>query len=112
MPKIRKILLLIESSRAFEQGLLKGIANYSRLQGPWTFYRNIPRVSGGKQFTLPQIKKLNVDGIIVREQEITKQLLTLNIPTIVSPYRKPFDELPNIVTNDRAIGKMAAMHLP
>lgn len=111
MARTRKILLLIESARAFEQGLLKGIAEYSRLQGPWTFYRNIPRVSGGRQFTLPQIRKLNVDGIIVREQDITKQLLTLNIPTIVSPYRKPFEGLPNIVTNDLAIGKMAAQHL-
>ena len=111
MPKTQKILLLIESSRAYEQGLLKGIANYSRLQGPMIFHRNIPRVSGGSRFTLAQIKKLNIDGIIVREQDTTRQLLTLNLPTIVSPYRKPFDGLPNIVTNDRAIGKMAALHL-
>jgi len=111
MPKPRKILLLIESSRAFEQGLLKGIADYSRLHGPMIFYRNIPRVSGGSRLTLARIKKLDLDGIIVREQDITEKLLTLNLPTIVSPYRKAFDGLPNILTNDQAIGKMAATHL-
>jgi LacI family transcriptional regulator len=110
-PKTRKVLLLIESSRAFEQGILKGIADYSHLYGPMIFYRNIPRVSGGSRLTLAQIKKLHPDGIIVREQDITEKLLTLNLPTIVSPYSKPFDGLPNILTNDQAISKMAALHL-
>ena len=110
MDKTKKIMLLIESSRAYEQGILAGIANYSRLHGPWLFYRNIPAVSGGKKITLSQIKKLETDGIIVREQDITEKLLTLNQPTILSPFRKRFDGLSNIITNDRDISRMAVKH--
>ncbi len=90
--------------------MLTGIANYSRLHGPWMFYRNIPAVSGGQKITLAQVKKLDTDGIIVREQDITEKLLTLHQPTIISPYSKPFDGLSNIVTNDTAISQMAVKH--
>ena len=38
MKKQLRVVLLIESSRAFGRGLLAGIAAYSMTHGPWTFY--------------------------------------------------------------------------
>ncbi len=34
-----RILLLLETARGFDRGLLTGIARYASLHGPWTFYR-------------------------------------------------------------------------
>jgi LacI family transcriptional regulator len=111
MARQRKVLVLIESSRAYEQGILRGIAQYSRLHGPWYFFRNIPAVSGGKQITVSEIKKLGVDGIIIREQKNLADIMKLGIPTVISPYSKTFSGFINIVTDDAAIGKMAAEYL-
>lgn len=110
MEKQKKILLLIEPAREYERGILNGIAKYSHLHGPWIFSRNIPPVSGGTTLSVSQIKKLDLDGIIVREPQITKAITSMSLPVIVSPYRKPFTNIPNILTNDNAIGKMAAEH--
>ena len=37
-----KIILLIAPTRAFDRGLLQGIARYANEYGPWTFYREPP----------------------------------------------------------------------
>ncbi len=34
-----RIALLMGTSRAYERGLIRGIANYSTLHGPWNFFR-------------------------------------------------------------------------
>ena len=34
-----RIILLLEATRGFDRGILAGIACYSALKGPWTFYR-------------------------------------------------------------------------
>jgi LacI family transcriptional regulator len=34
-----RIILFLGAARGFDRGLLSGIARYSSLHGPWTFYR-------------------------------------------------------------------------
>ncbi len=111
MSKPKKVLVLMEPSRAYEQGILRGIARYSRLHGPWNFFRNIPAVSGGEQITLSHIKKLEVDGIIIREQKILPDILSLDVPIVICPYSQPVPSFINLVTDDAAIGVMAAEYL-
>ena len=92
---------------------MRGIAKYSDLHGPWIFYWKAPfyRESAGKEVTLSRLKTLDADGIIMREQKKTKEILAMSLPTIVSPYTEQFPGLPNIIPDDAAIGKMAAEHL-
>jgi len=113
MPKIPKVILLVDTARAYGRGLLRGIAKYSDVHGPWIFYWKAPfyRESGGKEVTLSRLKTLDADGIIMREQKKTKEILAMSLPTIVSPYTEQFPGLPNIIPDDAAIGKMAAEHL-
>jgi LacI family transcriptional regulator len=54
---------------------------------------------------------LDANGIIMREQKKTKEIITMGLPTIISPYKKQFPGLPNIIPDDGTIGKMAAEHL-
>jgi len=46
-----------------------------------------------------------------RERGATERLLALGLPTIVSAYTEPLPDLINIVTDDEAIGRMAAEYL-
>lgn len=113
MPEIPKVILLIDTARAYGRGLLRGIAKYSDLHGPWIFYWKAPfyRESASKEVGLSRLRNLDADGIIMREQKKTKEILAMGLPTVVSPYREEFPGLPNIIPDDVAIGKMAAEHL-
>jgi LacI family transcriptional regulator len=114
MPKVRKIILLIEPSRAYCRGLLRGIAKYSRLHGPWIFYRKPLYYRRPRQWVraLLHQKKLDADGIIIVEQEKPEEFIRIGLPTIVSPSIK--DHVPgaaNIIGDNAAMGRMAARHL-
>lgn len=111
-----KVLLMMETSRKYGRSILRGIAKYSRTHGPWIFYRQAPFYwgSSSKKATLKQLLKLDIDGIILREQreqELTDTILATGLPVVVSPYRELFPGLHNIVSDDAAIGTMAAEYL-
>lgn len=111
-----KVLLMMETSRKYGRSILRGIAKYSRAHSPWIFYRQAPFYWGtnSKKASLRRLLKLNLDGIILREQrdqELTESILSIGLPVIVSPYRELFPGLHNIVSDDVAIGAMAAEYL-
>ncbi len=108
-----KVILLIETSSSYGRALLRGIANYSRLNGTWTFYRKPPFYINPKD-TKKQIKQLkdsDADGIIMRSGLETEKILSMGLPAIVSSTPKePIPNIPNIVSNHKAIGQMAAKY--
>lgn len=113
MAAIPKVMLLLEKSRAYSRGLLRGLAKYSRLHGPWAFYEEPPFYmnSGGKKRALYQMKDWGFDGIIMRDTERTQEIIAMGLPTIVTDLREEFSGSPIIKTDDVTIGKMAAEYL-
>ena len=117
MPKKPRVVLLIETSRAYGRGLLCGIGKYSRLHGPWVFYREPQfyfKRSGSREMMLSNLKKWNANGVIARVPDIekTKEIVSLGLPTVVSVHFNDIvPNLPNIVTDDKKIGQMVAEHL-
>lgn len=110
MRQIPKVMLLIENSREYGRGLLRGIARYSRLHGPWLFYHEMPFYVGSdiKEPNLARIKSLELDGIIMRDVEQTQKIIKLNLPTIISDFKEKPLNSHIIVTDDIVIGEMAA----
>lgn len=105
------VFLLIDSSRAYERAMLKGIARYSQLHGPWIFVHEGPFwEKHSRQDLLERMK--SADGIIMREGPFLKEILNLRIPAIVSNYAtEHITGIPNIISDHIAIGRMAADHL-
>jgi LacI family transcriptional regulator len=109
-----RVALLIEESREIGRSLLRGVAQYSRIHGPWIFYREVPFYD---PLTLSErikrIKEWKPDGIIMREQgQLDAPLLELGIPAIYSGHRRGIATgIPNILGDDRQIGTMAADYL-
>jgi LacI family transcriptional regulator len=106
----------METSRTYGRSILRGIARYCRLHGPWVFLRRAPFYwgTGDTQGSLKALRALGAHGMVLREQGQREQmlrLLSLELPTIVSPYTEPFAGPPNILTDDAAIGQMAATYL-
>lgn len=106
-----RVMLLIEASRGYERALLRGIARYSHLHGPWIFLREAPFWEREPHRALIEQLK-SVDGIIMRECADMPQILRLGKPVIVSNYAtEQIPGLPNIISDHMAIGRMAAEHL-
>lgn len=109
MPRsLKKIILLLETSREFGRELLKGIARYSKLHGPWSFYLE-PR---GLKSSIPRIKNWHADGIIMRNSVISPDLLKLKLPTVLCLHEsRRLKHLPVVVTESNVIAKLACEHL-
>ncbi|MEW6193571.1 MAG: DNA-binding transcriptional regulator [Bacteroidota bacterium] len=105
---MKKIILLVETSREFGRQLICGIARYSRINGPWSFYRE----PTGLRSSIPQLTNWGADGIIMRNSLIKKELLDLKLPTILVLHdiTRP-DYLPAVITDSKAIAKLASEHL-
>jgi len=109
MHEVKRVILLIESSRAYGRNLLRGIIKYSKLKGGWSFY-NEPR---GQEQSLPRFSNWEVDGAIVRlnESEKANRFLEKGIPIIVAREEKEISGVPNIIGDNAAVGKMAGEYL-
>ena len=105
---MKRIVLLVETSRAFGRGLILGIARYSKLHGPWSFYKEPIDLKS----SIPHLTSWKPDGIIMRDSLITKELLNLKIPTILAIHDSSYPkDLPVIKTDSESIAKFASDHL-
>ncbi len=130
MPRIPKIVLLIESSRAYGRGLLAGIASYARLHGPWSFYRRPPLyddIDQEERITHERIERWKPDGIIMRDSRLErwsydgfgvqdsqahKKILNMAVPIIIASSAVEQNRVfPAIMSDCAGIGKMVAEHL-
>jgi LacI family transcriptional regulator len=109
MAEIPKIILRIETSVAYGRGLLYGIAEYSRIHGPWAFYSE----PGAEQTTLPRLDKWGATGIITRipDESNLEPFIGDGLPTIFVPLKEKIPGFPNLIDDCHAAGKMAAEHL-
>ena len=109
---------MIESSRTYGRELVRGIMRYSRLHGPWVFpwvfYRQdlFYVARGSERAELEHLKKWGPEGIIARDSRDIVELAKWNIPLFVAvAMEPPSAQRNNIVTDNRAVGRMAAEHL-
>ncbi len=104
---MKRVVLLLETSRVFGRQLISGIVRYSRLNSPWLFYKEPIDLKS----SIPHLTSWKPDGIIMRDTLITKELLKLKIPTIFAPHGSEYPRnIPLIVTDSFSIAKMASDH--
>ena len=105
---LKRVILLLETSREFGRGLLYGIARYARLHGPWSLYRE----PSGLKSSVPKLAGWNANGIIMRNSLIGKDLLDLRLPTVLVIHgRHRPEELPALVTDAQSVALLAGEHL-
>ncbi|MBN1125405.1 MAG: DNA-binding transcriptional regulator [Sedimentisphaerales bacterium] len=107
---IPKVILLVETSTSYGRSLLRGIARYANLHGPWMIYREPPfymDFRGWKKIK-QRLLEWGANGLIIREPQRHKEMINMKVPLIVSPNQIPGQSA--IVTDYEEIGKMAAEH--
>ena len=114
MKCIRKVALLLDGSRSFDRGLLRGIARYVDVHQPWACLRPAAfyqRFSGLVQQTLEEIQRAAPDGIIVNYSPLGNKLLTLGVPVIVVPVDRILPGAHYIMCDNHETASLAAEHL-
>jgi LacI family transcriptional regulator len=104
-----KVALLVETASSYGRGLLRGIARYARLNGPWAFFIE----PGGQEDAPPPLRDWGVDGVIAlfRTKRQAERILAAGLPTVDLDFTLP-DLAPCGVRNDEeGIARMAATHL-
>jgi LacI family transcriptional regulator len=104
-----KVALLIETSSSYGRGLLRGIARYARLHGPWSFFLE----PGGQDEGVPPLRDWGVDGVITlfRDRRQARRLLATRLPVVDLDFTIP-GLVPWGVCNDEVgVARAAAEHL-
>jgi len=101
--------LLVETSRSYGRGLLKGIARYSHLHGPWSFMTEhaLYRCTGRKHSASSDWQ---VDGIIAFIPDVKQidKIASMGIPAVVQGVYQAIADRPTIVCDNYAAGQMGA----
>lgn len=109
MARPPKVALLIETASSYGRGLLRGIARYARLHGPWSFFLE----PGGQPEAPPPLRDWGVDGVITlfRTRRQARRMLAARIPVVDLDFTLP-GLVPWGVCNDEAgVARTAAEHL-
>jgi LacI family transcriptional regulator len=110
--KLAKIFVTLELFE-FGRGLIRGIAKYSRVNGPWEIHLQEPKYRK-TQITEEWIKKHSFNGIIAHsvEQDMVREMCKTKLPIVlIAGSHKPPLGSYNVCTDDATIGKMGAKHL-
>lgn len=117
--ELKTVMILCDERRGFYRDILRGIFKYSSLYGPW-------RYCGGYWEMHTPIKKSKIhdmgsiwvpDGIITISYDVygkkinIKELIPPRTPIIFLSEKNIIAKSPNVITDDVAIGEMAAEYL-
>jgi LacI family transcriptional regulator len=105
----KRVMLLIESSRAYGRGCLLGVAAYVRSHGRWS----VLHIERGLTEGLPKfLKSWKGDGVIARieNEKIAKAVAELGVPAVDlrGSHRPPGGAM--LDTDPRIVTRMAAEH--
>ncbi len=105
--QLPKVALLIESSRNYGRGILRGIAKYSHLHGPWSCFTAERELHSG----IPDwLKHWKGHGIIARieDRRGANALLRLGHPVVDVLGNARFKGIPVFDTDAREVARLAA----
>src|SRR6187431_1500928 len=110
MASVPHIALLIETSREYARGLLRGVARYHREHGPWSIYF-VPH--GLDELPPRWLKKWSGDGILCRINScrMADSIVATGIPTVDVRGAIPEIPVPFVGLDNRPIARLGYEHL-
>ncbi len=107
---MRRVALLIETSREFGRGLLRGIARYNQERGQWLTYC---RPHGLGDMSYSWLRGWQGDGILARitDRRMAASIARLKVPTVNLRGRLAGLPFPYVGVDNEAIARIATEHL-
>ncbi len=107
--RLYNVALLIETTRSYGRNILRGVADYARLHGPWLFH--LPTEI---HHALPPIEEWNGDGIIVQphqDKAFIDALQKTGKPVISLSGPPGNGKFPTVLADQQALVETAMGHL-
>lgn len=105
-----KVAVLLDASRAYDRDILKGVTHFNKLYDKFNFFFYSPKyIDPSNQSKLVErLADWRPHGVICRELTGIEKILSWNIPVIVSPHTKLYDDCVNLWADNFLIGDLAA----
>ncbi len=105
---MRKVALLVETDRSYGRGLLRGLARWSHLHGPWSFFVE----PGTIRTEVPRLEEWGCEGVIARvvNDRVARQIAALGLPAVVLAYTAGPGQIRLGTGSPGSEGAMAAEH--
>ncbi len=117
MSKTRNIILMLDSSRAVDRGVIHGIVRYSHMRGNWSFtrfkplFQTAPFSPGQSDTVLQRLTQLDADGLIgYLPPDLQESIVQRQFPAVVIPVQKLIEGVVNI-QQDPQVGIAGAEYL-
>ncbi len=107
--KLYQIALLVETTRSYGRNILRGIADYARIHGPWLFYLPPEGMHG-----LPDKSEWSGDGIIVQphqDQSFIAALQKSKLPFVSLSGPPNNGSFPTVLADQESLVQTALNHL-
>lgn len=110
MTKIPHVTILVETSREYGRGLLRGISQYIKEHGPWSIYFEPHGLGDPPPLWLPRWAG---DGILARinDRRMAKAILDTGLPVVDLRNTMVDITLPRLGPDNMAVSKLALRHL-
>ncbi len=107
---MKKVAILIETSRAYGRGLLRGISRFNQERRSWSTYF---QPQGLGDAPPPWLQTWRGDGIIARieNQRLAKEVIAANVPTINLRGSLHDLQIPFIGSDNPKVAELGAEHL-
>ena len=102
-----RVALLVETSRTYGRGILRGIARYAHVNGPWSLYIQERELHSG----IPDWLRLwRGDGVIARieDRPTALGLMDLKCPIVDVLGNQTFETIPSFDTDAALVAKCVA----
>ncbi len=108
--RTRHVALLIETSREYGRGLLRGVIRYQRERGPWSLYF---QPLGLRELPSRWLRDWRGDGILVRadDRRMADAVAASGVPAVELRFALPGLDFPCVGIDNRAIVELAIRHL-
>ncbi len=109
MKPVPRIALLVETSREYARGLLRGVIRYQHEHGPWSIYF---KPQGLGEPPPPWLASWQGDGILARidDRRMADAVSRTSVPVVDLRNALPNLRIPTVAISNRAVVRVAVEH--
>ncbi len=106
---MKRVALLIETSRTYGRDLLRGVKRYTEEHGGWSLFVEVRDLESKPP---PWLSSWDGDGILVRSgsRAISNAVRRLNVPAVELRSSRAGDNVPFVGVDNEQVGKLVAEH--
>jgi LacI family transcriptional regulator len=107
---LRKVLLLVDTSRSYGRGLVRGVARYNQEHGRWSINFKPHALDAAPP---PWLDDSRADGILARvgDRRMAEAIRACEVPVVDLRGVLPGVPFPFVGADDAAVARLAAEHL-